>query len=79
LAGNWADHTVRLFGGIAIGGIAVGLADSCCLPSSSPGTEAAFLAATASLTLLMLLELENVTTYSFPPQGEAKSLLKELA
>src|SRR5712692_2700884 len=35
--------------------------------------------ATASLSLLMLLELGNVTTYSFLPQGQAKSLVKELA
>ena len=35
-------------------------------------------AAISSLTLLALLELGNVTTYSFPPRGNPNSLLKKL-
>src|SRR5882724_10065390 len=49
----------------------------------SPGLISANLIAIARRanvkTLLMLLELGNVTTYRFPPQGQAKFLLKKLA
>jgi hypothetical protein len=38
-----------------------------------------FRAAVISLTLLSLLELGNVTAYSFPAAGNAKSFLKELS
>jgi len=36
-------------------------------------------AATASLALVMLLELGNITTYSYPPRSQPGSLLKALA
>src|SRR5439155_376900 len=74
IASNWSDRMTRLFAAVALAGLLLAA-----LLTAWRTERISTTGAIASLALLMLLELGNVTTYSYPPAGGETSLLKGLA